>query len=102
MKLALRRTWGFIARILYPGFGSCGRCDRPWSVCECHTTNYSGSGYGGCFPLCEECWSELTPQTRLPYYRDLVDWWMTMTSDLNGQPWGELWDDMKAAVLAGK
>jgi len=29
----------------------------------------------GCFALCEECWNELTPEERIPYYEQLIaDW----------------------------
>jgi hypothetical protein len=29
----------------------------------------------GVFPLCETCWSELTPAERLPFYRQVFDKW---------------------------
>lgn len=52
----------------------------------------------GCFPLCEQCWGELTPEQRLPYYRTLLDSWKS-----HGNPEVESkWTGMKAAVLAGK
>lgn len=49
------------------GYGHCRCCGRTWNVCECHPTQYDEGE--ACFPLCEECWSQLTPETRLPYYR---------------------------------
>lgn len=51
------------------------------------------------FPLCEECWQALTPKTRLPYYRQLIDErkkWDTATEKSE-----DTWPRMKAAVEAG-
>lgn len=89
-----------IERLLSPGLGRCYRCERPWRVTatrrvwgaivptrrqidrdrfwglvgvDPHTTPYGGGQ--ACFPLCEGCWSGLTPKDRLPYYNLLlVDW----------------------------
>jgi hypothetical protein len=101
MKLMLRKLWGMIARLLSPQYSACGRCGRPWNVCKGHSTYYkSGSG---CYPLCEECWSELTPDERLPYYRALwVDWQSYGYDTKNGIPWDELWNMIEGAVLNGK
>jgi len=56
-----------------------------------HVTLTNG---GGCFPLCDECWSNLTPAQRLPYYHQL----------LMNQGHGEInkWPRLKAAVLNGE
>lgn len=110
-------------RLLSPGLGTCYRCCRPWKhpkfkrvgprtwqqqnrlrfwghvgVVE-HTTPYKRGN--GCFPLCEGCWSSLTPEERLPYYQRLVHRWMWLTPEKT--------DDYKAdakliyeAVLDGK
>jgi hypothetical protein len=56
-----------------------------------------------CFPLCEQCWQELTPGQRLPYYRALVDSWMSDgRPNHNGIPWDELWTTIEKNVLAGQ
>jgi hypothetical protein len=95
MTMALRAR---IERFLSPGLGCCYRCKRPWKhpaskrtgprtwqqldhdrfygligVRE-HSTTYKGGG--GCFPLCEGCWAQLTPEQRLPYYQQLVRNWI--------------------------
>ena len=91
MKLWLRRIIGNITKPL-TFYGTCGRCNRHWGICEYHVTHFSSSE--GCFPLCEECWQELTPETRLPYYREL--WEQRGTSSV------ERWEKIKKAVLEEK
>lgn len=64
-------------RRLYPNQSTCGRCQTPWAACESHCTKYSDRT--GCFPLCENCWQELgTPQRRMPFYIEMIEWWRTM------------------------
>jgi hypothetical protein len=79
-----------LRRFLFPSYSWCGRCGRPWKGIECHATPY-GNGRG-VFPLCERCWSSLTPVDRLPYYERLA----------NFQHWksGER-AEVRAAVEAG-
>jgi hypothetical protein len=93
----------FVLRLLAPGFGSCGRCGVPWKFVEEHDTKYSSSG--GCFPLCESCWSALTIPERLPYYRDLMYTWETQRyhakPPAGWEPTHEKWPAIKQAVLAG-
>lgn len=48
------------------------------------------------FPLCEQCWSELTPQNRLPFYRVLFEQWRFLGSEYHE------WADIERAVLEGK
>ncbi|MEE8151294.1 MAG: hypothetical protein V3T43_06220 [Nitrosomonadaceae bacterium] len=94
MKLKYRKILGKISQAVYPGYGCCGRCGLPWAVTDGHTTEYTK--VNGCFPLCEECWSELKPKTRLPYYRELHDKWVNY-----GEKAAD-WNKIKRAVLNGK
>jgi hypothetical protein len=49
-----------------------------------------------CFPLCEGCWSSLSPQARVRFYRRLVDEWK------RSDPAAETkWPAIEASVLAG-
>jgi hypothetical protein len=74
--------------------GSCGRCKVSWKWVDGHSTDY---GHGrGLFPLCEKCWSELTPKERLPYYEDLMEIWKKQGCQ------SEYEDEIREAVLAGK
>lgn len=58
----------------FPYLSTCGRCKFPWSIVRGHDTNYD-VGWS-CFPLCEDCWYELsTASDRMPYYMELVDEW---------------------------
>ncbi len=85
------------------GYGGCYRCGGTWDYTEVHMTYYSS--VSGCFPLCESCWSELSPQERLPYYATLVGKW---TSGDTGTPldrrvsYLDEWVAIKTAVLEGK
>lgn len=68
-----RRALAALARAAAPGYGCCYRCQMPWKFTEGHTTYYGGGR--GCFPLCEPCWADLTPEQRLPFYEQLLrDW----------------------------
>lgn len=100
VRLIFRRIVGFFARLIFPVCSSCGRCGRPWTICEGHTTPYDRSG--GCFPLCEQCWRELTPEDRLPYYEELFKSWKAYGyPDHNGTPWPILWRQMSESVMEG-
>lgn len=81
------------------GFGWCYRCGESWKRVEPHRTAYSDSG--GCFPLCEQCWSDLDPEARLPYYRMLWGNWLSNGTHHNGVPMDEVWEQFEAAVRAG-
>jgi len=99
----------FIERLLLPGLGYCYRCRRPWKthgigVVE-HATNYTETS--GMFPLCEGCWSKLSPEERLPYYRKLWDSWnhggfWIQYADGTWHEWEapEPWPVIEKAVLA--
>ena len=61
------------------------------------------------FPLCSDCWTELSPEDRLPYYRSLYERWLgddEMYEAIRGQPAPkrppEQWEQIRSAVLAGK
>lgn len=60
-------------RLLHPGWGTCLRCGMPWVKVESHRTQYNETS--GCFPLCQECWDQLTPSERLPFYQQLIAVW---------------------------
>jgi len=68
-----RKVAGFIAAPFSSGYGSCGRCGRTWNICKFHSTMYSETD--GCFTLCEDCWLDLSPDERLPYYKNLMNEW---------------------------
>jgi hypothetical protein len=65
-------------RDLAPGIpdsvlGCCLCCSISWKWVKGHSTYYKESS--GVFPLCEKCWSSLTPEDRLPYYEELIAQW---------------------------
>jgi len=68
---------GRLERLIAPGYGYCFRCGRPWNRADEHATPYEEQR--ACFPLCEWCWSTLTPMERVPYYDALVNNWITQT-----------------------
>lgn len=83
------------------GYGACYRCGDSWYWKEQHITtfNTSESGASGCFPLCEECWRQLTPEERLPYYVRLMHRWLT--DDVFALEYLRMWPAIEKAVLAG-
>lgn len=103
--LRFREAEGITCR-LWPGtigYGSCARCGRTWNICENHTTDIDAPFPGGAtlnghdvsdsvrwgiFVLCKECWRELTPIERLPYYEKHVRRW-----------YPELMGEIRKAVL---
>ena len=87
--LFLRKMFGAITQVLFPKHSGCGRCGVTCNCCQSHYTDYTP--YHGCSPLCEHCWSRLTPEERLPYYRKLYD---------DEWAWNSLW--IEKAVLEGK
>ena len=84
------------------GRSHCMRCRTAWGAVQGHSTNYSGRN--GTFPLCKQCWSELTPISRLPFYQVL---WAQHLFEVRHRPKDvdELfltWTYLEAAVRAGK
>ena len=90
-----RRSRSLALRRASPGFSCCHRCGTPWDRCKAHTTRYEEGR--GCFPLCEECWSETSPAERLPYYRQLWNEWQ-----IDGAMDDGVWARIEIAVLQGK
>lgn len=81
-------------------FGTCGRCDESWAYVEGHSTRYTERE--GCFPLCEDCWSALTPEERLPYYREMwEDWWQGAKREEHIADLNRKWPQIEKAVLQG-
>lgn len=98
IKVVLRWRIGKLAALLSPGYGECGRCHTNWQFCEGHSTQYSEGS--GCFPLCEQCWSELKPTDRIPYYRSLWESWNKAEGEISDYKAPE-WLAIERAVLAG-
>lgn len=92
--LSARKAQANLTRLWPPsfGYGRCGRCDRPWNIAKEHCTD--ANERGGMFPLCEPCWQELTPEKRLPYYKELYDRW--------GPRSHYIWQEIEKAVMEGK
>ena len=76
-----------------PGISWCYRCETPWTFVKSHTTQITRTQ--GCFPLCEQCWSELeTPRARMPFYRAMWESWSA-----DGVSSATEWALIEAAVL---
>lgn len=89
---------GYLSQQDNPGVSACGRCRTSWADVESHVTYYeSGSGM---FPLCRECWAELIPEERLPFYRVLWEQWR-FDAIQGGYPFNANWDDIERAVMQG-
>lgn len=95
-----RRFRDALAR--FTGYGQCGRCRRPWfHDGREHRTEYQP--WRSCFPLCEECWSSLSREERLPFYEALWSSWFINARDADDarQIWAR-WALIERAVLAGQ
>jgi hypothetical protein len=55
------------------GYSSCHCCGTTWNLCKEHATPFNKNS--SMFPLCETCWSKLSPEERLPYYYQLINQW---------------------------
>ncbi len=93
------RIGSFLASILGfgCGYGRCSKCKTPWDLVKGHSTTYSETY--ACFPLCEKCWQELTPDTRMPYYMQLVDEWEKNSPDHNGTSWAVVRRQIQEGVM---
>lgn len=64
---------GAVSRKANPNTWFCLRCNLSYHDCDHHDTPYcpheNQHGYcRGIFVLCAECWQEITPEQRVPYY----------------------------------
>lgn len=79
MDLRDRKILGLTVRLTNATLGlhysHCSHCERPWNICKGHDTKWNERN--SCFPLCEDCWSELTVEERLPHYVRLWSEWKT-------------------------
>jgi hypothetical protein len=91
LKVVFKLRIGRISDWFAPGYSACSRCHTNWHFVEGHSTEYADGR--GMFPLCEQCWSELKPVERLPFYRSLYERWKQ-----DGPPETK-WRDIEFAVL---
>ena len=92
MSRTINFRLGSAAQWLAPGYSWCGRCETPWKFVDHHATYYQPGR--GVFALCQKCWSELTPQERLPFYRQVYEEWERLGCG------DREWPDIERAVLA--
>lgn len=117
MTLSERRLLARLTSLFYPNFGSCYRCHLKWVLVRGHSTPYGNKKKlnvvrksdeltpvhveadrsHACFCLCEECWAELLPTERLPFYRLLFEHWKNLRPAVSD----DVWDSIRKAVLAG-
>lgn len=97
-----KRFYGKIIQSIF-GYGSCVRCWRPWNVVKYHVTNLRGNNDGtGIFPMCQECWKELSPEKRLIYYKIMWCGWSASIEDKNhAEETYFMWPTIEKAVLSG-
>ena len=98
-SLKMRKLIGRLKQFFYPNYSFCKRCNIPWPCAKGHVTEYKNGM--GCFPLCEQCWQELTSGERLPYYRQLYTQW-ELSSIKSGYKMDMKWKDIEVAVLKEK
>lgn len=54
-------------RRLFPGYGTCEKCGRPWNCCAPYTVFYDERH--GIFALCGDCWKDCSIAERKKYYK---------------------------------
>jgi hypothetical protein len=89
---------GPFSRVFAPGYCWCYACGTAWKFVDGHVTHYTERDEmgRGCFPLCEKCWGERTPEQRLPFYRRLWELW-----NGDGHTTEDEWVAIRSAVMAG-
>ncbi len=101
--MSLLKGWrlGRLSQWLFPHFSSCGRCHTTWNIVEGHTISYCPTG--GMFALCEECWRDLLPTERLPFYhRTWLEWRLdALRSGYEPKSPSE-WHTLESNILEGK
>ncbi len=73
-KILPRRIKNWLGAV----YGGCHRCRDRWNWKEPQYVDYyeyEDGGTSGMFPLCKECYNQLTPKERYPYYRRLYFSW---------------------------
>lgn len=103
LPLFIRKTAASVANVGHPlnaSESNCGCCGCNFFIAKAHITPYGDDGGAG-YALCEACWKDLVPEERLPYYCETYEWWATRVDTDNGISWGQAWQNMKTAVLAG-
>lgn len=73
MRLKNVKELARLAARAHPRFSTCGLCGFPWYFVEHHNTLITKTM--SCFPLCVNCWPELTVDQRIPFYRRLWESW---------------------------
>jgi hypothetical protein len=68
----------FLERSCEHHHSCCGRCGMPWCQVKAGPTIWYKPGTG-VSPLCEFCYGELTPAERVPFFDELVNWWLTLS-----------------------
>jgi hypothetical protein len=92
--------WGRMLPLPKKG-GACLRCSTDFAFVRPHDTPYHYDGRC-CFPLCEPCWKETTPDERIVFYaRMLLDWRAAGKYDGDEAGWDEDREAIFAAVKAG-
>lgn len=80
-------------------YSGCRRCGDTWNWKERHATPYA-EGYS-MFPLCQECWEQLDPAGRMPFYMRLVDDWAALDLHIEAEL-RIIREGVRVAVLRGE
>lgn len=107
-RIAQRRHWrvGRWGRILciWQRVGEgCLRCETDYRYVRAHPTPYTGTDRTdtrALVVLCNACWFDLEPDTRLPYYGRLLNLWRA-TGAIRDDEWDATRTSVYAAVKAG-
>lgn len=86
---------GRISWLFAPNYGACERCHTTWKFVPFHCT------LEGMFCLCEKCWNDLVPATRLPYYRKVWEKWNDSSDSLYDIIDIPAWEPIETAVEKG-
>lgn len=91
LRLFRRIIMAWLLNRFHRGLGTCLHCSRNWAICKGHITHFTEDR--GVFPLCEDCWKDLSITERLFYYYAL--WWLQEADE-------KQWHLVERAVKEGK
>lgn len=121
----MNKRIGPISQRMFPAYGNCAKCGTTWNLVRDASVQFhkcteearvahwrdifhveeapprhKDTMYcAGIFALCLDCWKELTPEQRLPYYEELFWRNATLYSTFTRQELELQWEEIQTHIL---